>query len=279
MISVITPVYNSEQFIEGCIQNVIEQGCHQVEHIIVDGNSTDRTVEIIKKYADQYQHIKWISEPDQGQSDAMNKGISMANGFIISFLNVDDYYSPNVLNRVLEVFASLPEPSLLVGNCNVWNEKGEIIEVNKPHRLSLFDLLTVQFPNNFQVQMPTNPSAYFYHTSLHQKIGLYNTQEHYALDIDFLLRAVQVATSIYLDEDFGNYRFIPGTKTFQDAQNNQRWQRFVNLLKSYEKDLSGMLRIKFYALGTYIKIKHRLWLLKRSFMAVISNVMTKNKPQ
>lgn len=264
MISVITPVYNSKQFIEDCIKNVIDQNCPQVEHIIVDGNSTDGTVEIIKQYADKHQHIKWISEKDKGQSDAMNKGIAMANGSILSFLNADDYYNPHVLNRVLEVFQSLPEPSLLVGNCNVWNEKGEIIEVNKPSKLDLFDLLIVQFPNNpiYQVHMPTNPSAYFYHASLHKKIGTYNTQEHYALDIDFLLRAVQAATTVYLDEDFGNYRFIPGTKTFQDAQNNQRWIRFVNLLKSYEKDLTGILRIKFYFLGTFLKIKHHLWRLK-----------------
>ena len=100
MISVITPVYNGESFIESCIKIVIEQNCGDVEHIIVDGGSQDGTVTIIKQYAEKYPHIRWISEADQGQSDAMNKGLDMAKGNIISFLNVDDYYEPLVLNKI-----------------------------------------------------------------------------------------------------------------------------------------------------------------------------------
>jgi glycosyltransferase involved in cell wall biosynthesis len=96
MISIITPVYNGEEFIESCIKVVIDQACPEVEHIIVDGGSTDQTVDIIKQYAKQYPHIRWISEKDRGQSDAINKGIAMAKGEILSILNVDDYYEPNV---------------------------------------------------------------------------------------------------------------------------------------------------------------------------------------
>ncbi len=116
MISVITPVYNGEKFIESCIQVVIDQNCPNVEHIImdVDGGSTDRTVEIIKKYAEKYPYIRWISEKDKGQSDAMNRGIAMAKGEILAILNVDDYYEPNVLNQISKIFETLPEPSLLM---------------------------------------------------------------------------------------------------------------------------------------------------------------------
>ena len=79
---------------------MIEQNCGDVEHIIIDGGSQDGTVTIIKQYAEKYPHIRWISEADQGQSDAMNKGLDMAKGNIISFLNVDDYYEPLVLNKI-----------------------------------------------------------------------------------------------------------------------------------------------------------------------------------
>ena len=85
LISVITPSYNGERFIENCIKNVIEQKCPEVEHVIVDGGSTDGTVDIIRHHAENYSHIRWISEPDQGQSDAMNKGIAMARGDILGF--------------------------------------------------------------------------------------------------------------------------------------------------------------------------------------------------
>jgi glycosyltransferase involved in cell wall biosynthesis len=102
MISVITPVYNGDRFIESCIRMVIDQACSEAEHLIIDGGSSDRTVEIVQQYADRYPHIRWVSEPDAGQSDAMNKGIEMAKGDIIAMLNVDDYYEPNVLNRIVE---------------------------------------------------------------------------------------------------------------------------------------------------------------------------------
>ncbi len=233
MISVITPVYNGENFIESCLKVAIDQACPEVEHIIVDGGSTDGTIEIIQQYADKYPHIRWISEKDKGQSDAMNKGIAMAKGKIVAFLNVDDYYEPNVLNRVSEIFKTLPEPSLLVGNCNVWNDKG-ILYINKPKKLKFADLLLGHDANPF----PLNPSAYFYHTSLHQKIGLYDTNEHYAMDIDFLLRAVQVAEVKYVDEIWGNFRFFEGTKTFEDIRSGRSGGRRVDsLIKAYQKDL------------------------------------------
>ena len=76
-ISVITPVFNGERFIESCIRSVIDQNCPDVEHLIIDGCSTDRTLEIVKQYSETYPHIRWVSEKDKGQSDAMNKGIRM----------------------------------------------------------------------------------------------------------------------------------------------------------------------------------------------------------
>ncbi|NWF60282.1 MAG: glycosyltransferase [Fischerella sp.] len=239
MISVITPVYNGEKFVEFCIKVVIDQQCLDVEHIIVDGNSTDRTVEIIKKYADSYPHIRWISEQDKGQSDAMNKGIAMVRGEILAILNVDDYYEPNVLNRVLELFKELPVPSLLVGNCNIWEAKDKLAAVIKPANFNLSHILQGLNLNNF----PANPSAYFYHTSLHQQVGLYKVDEHYAMDLDFLLRAVQVATVKYVDETWGNWMRTEGTKTVTLWQSFEQGQQLVDkILRTYRKDLPWLQR-------------------------------------
>jgi glycosyltransferase involved in cell wall biosynthesis len=94
-LSVITPVYNSERFIESCVRSVVEQNCPDVEHLIIDGGSTDRTMEIVKSYADLHPHIRWLSEKDKGQSDAMNKGLRLARGSLIGFLNADDFYEPD----------------------------------------------------------------------------------------------------------------------------------------------------------------------------------------
>lgn len=230
MISVITPVYNGVRFMECCIKVVFGQNYPEVEHIIIDGGSTDGTFDVIKKYAEKYPHIRWISEKDQGQSDAMNKGIGMAKGEILNFLNVDDFYEPGVLNRVGEIFKTLPEPSLLVGNCNVCGDNGELKYINKPTQLGLRDLLIGK-------SYPVNPSAYFYHKLLHQKIGLYKTDNHYVMDVDFLLRAVQEAKVRYVDEVFGNFRLIEGTKTFESLRSDKNRRRVERVLKFHRQSL------------------------------------------
>ena len=243
MISIITPVYNGERFIESCLQVVIDQNCLEVEHIIVDGGSSDKTVDIIKDKANQYPHIRWISEKDQGQSDAMNKGIAMAQGQIIGVLNVDDFYEINILNRICEIFQTLSNPSLIVGNCNILNQKDKLIYINKPNRLRTIDLLLERRVNDdgiIDASFPVNPSAYFYHKSLHQQIGLYKVEEHYAMDVDFLLKAVCSSHVKYFNETWGNYRYYPGTKTFDDSAIGTGIVRIKHLFNDYIKTLSLM---------------------------------------
>ena len=98
-ISIITPVMNNVNFIKQCLNSVIEQNCPNLEHLIIDGASTDGTLDIVKEYAGKYEHITWVSEKDNGQSDAMNKGIRLAKGEIITFLNVDDFFEPLFFDR------------------------------------------------------------------------------------------------------------------------------------------------------------------------------------
>lgn len=236
MISVITPVYNGEQFIESCIKVVIDQQCSDLEHIIIDGGSKDATVDIIKRYADSYPHIRWISEKDQGQSDAMNKGIAIAKGEILAILNVDDYYEPNVLNCIATTFETLLQPSLLIGNCNIWSSEGNLLYTNKPSRTSLYTLTFGLY------SYPENPSAYFYHKSLHQEVGLYDVDEHYAMDLDFLIRATQVAKIKYINEVWGNFRRFEGTKTFELLLNNECDTRNERVLKKYHRQLPLLQR-------------------------------------
>lgn len=240
MISIITPVYNGEKHIESCINVVVNQHCKDAEHIIIDGGSTDETVNIIKQYAENFPHIRWISEKDKGQSEAMNKGIGMAKGNILSFLNVDDYYEPDVLNHVIKLFAGQPEPTLMVGNCNVWNNDGSLGYVNKPAKLKITDLLLGCDINPH----PVNPSAYFYHKSLHKEIGLYNVDEHYALDVDFILKAVKVAHIKYFDETWGNFCMLEGAKTVVDKENGSDILRMKNLLEQHKRKLSSQQRIR-----------------------------------
>jgi glycosyltransferase involved in cell wall biosynthesis len=237
-LTVITPVYNGERFIESCLQSVISQNCPDVEHLIIDGGSTDRTLEIIKSYIQWNPHLRLVSKRDHGQSDAMNRGITLARGKVIGFLNCDDYYQPSVLSRILEIFQTLPAPSLLVGNCNILNDDERIIYLNKPSRLSLTNIL-IGGENN---QFPFNPSAYFYHKSLHVKIGLYDESDHYTMDLDFIIRAVKTAHVQYVDETWGNFRYIRGTKTFESRENGQLEPNKMRVMNMYLEKLPGIQR-------------------------------------
>jgi glycosyltransferase involved in cell wall biosynthesis len=253
-LSIITPVYNGASFIGSCIENVIAQNCPQAEHIILDACSTDNTVEIIRSYAERYPHIRWISEKDKGQSDAMNKGITLARGTILSFLNVDDFYEPGVLNRALEVFETLPEPAFVAGNCKVLDEQDHLLFMNRPTALRLQDIILNPVVNPW----PINPSAYFYHKSIHDRAGLYDINEHYALDVEFILRAVQVAHLKYVDETWGNFRFIEGTKTFSDTATGSNVNRFQSVLTKYRKDLPPHVQKFFGLYRGLVLIRH--WL-------------------
>ena len=230
MLSIITPCFNSEKYIEACIKNVISQNYSEVEHIIVDGASTDNTVNIIKEYAEKHPHIRWVSEKDKGQSDAMNKGIEMAKYDIISFLNVDDYYEPNVFSRVMPMFKNLPPDSFVVGNCNLWDSKGKLIGINKPDKTTLYDILIWR-------RFPANPSAYFYHKSIHDKIGGYKLVNK-NMDLYFILETVQVANIKYIDELFGNFCIVENSKTDEALDNDTMYQEVREIMLKYKHKLT-----------------------------------------
>jgi glycosyltransferase involved in cell wall biosynthesis len=278
MISIITPVYNNVRFIEQCIINVIEQNFLDLEHIIIDGGSTDGTVDIIRKYAERYPHILWVSERDKGQSDALNKGINMAKGRIIGILNVDDFYEPNVLNRVSTLFETLTEPTLLVGNCNVLTENNQLLHITHVEKLDLYILLN--FWRDTGIQWPVNPSAYFYHKSLHQKIGLFKVEEQFAMDLDFLIRAVQSANIVCVNEVWGNFRYIEGTKTFREIQAGRHLMCRRRLYRQYRKNLPLLERVElandYFIVTKWPKIRYFLT-HPREYIQMIKSHLLKGK--
>lgn len=206
-LTVITPVFNGEKYIENCLKNVAEQAFEGLEHLVMDGGSSDGTVQIVQSYQDNFSHIRLISEKDRGQSDAMNKGIREAKGSIIGFLNVDDYYEPDVLRRIPALFSDLVEPSFISGNLNIWNSDGSFRHFNRPNRISFIEILSGIY------EIPYNPSAYFYHKSLHEKAGFYDTEDHFAMDFEFIVRAASHISLVHIDEVWGNFCLVPESKT------------------------------------------------------------------
>jgi glycosyltransferase involved in cell wall biosynthesis len=230
LLTVITPVFQGRKYIESCLRSVIEQKCDTLEHLIIDGGSTDGTVAIVEDYAHRYPHIRWISEKDTGQSNAMNKGVRMARGRFIGFLNTDDYYEPGVLNDVVVILKKLREPAFLAGNCRIWDNNGQFLRLNEPRHLDVANIILTWV-------FPCNPAAYFYHRSLHDKAGLYDEADHYSMDLEFILRALPKAQVKYIDRVLGNYRLLEETKTFQAMQEGRTKVLIKELFKTHYERL------------------------------------------
>ncbi|NIS70622.1 MAG: glycosyltransferase [Proteobacteria bacterium] len=125
-ISIVTPSYNQAKFLEDCICSVLNQNCSNIEHVIIDGASTDGSVSIIRKHEDHLAY--WVSEPDKGQYDALNKGFAKTTGEIMAWLNSDDKYTAWALSVVADVFSCFPEVEWITSAYPiVWNEKGQAI--------------------------------------------------------------------------------------------------------------------------------------------------------
>ena len=176
LISVITVVYNGVNTLEQTTQSVLNQSYKNIEYIIIDGGSTDGTLDIIRKHE---EHItKWISEPDKGLYDAMNKGIAIANGEIIGMINSDDWYELNTVELIVEVYRKNPEKKIL---------HGDIFEVleNGVKRIRRFN------PSKFKLlyyAMTYNHPTMFVHRDVY-KIHIYNNNLKSHSDYQFVLEA------------------------------------------------------------------------------------------
>jgi glycosyltransferase involved in cell wall biosynthesis len=135
--SIITPSFNSGRFIEDAIQSVLQQDYSDFEHIIIDGGSTDNTLEVLK----QYSHLRWVSEPDRGQSDAINKGFKMATGDLVAWLNADEYYLPNALATVAQQSLTTPDADVYYGEVLYVDENRRVMRGKREHRFDFNILL------------------------------------------------------------------------------------------------------------------------------------------
>lgn len=201
-ISIITVSYNSEKTISDTIKSVYNQDYDNIEYIIVDGNSSDNTTNIIKEFEPKFNgKIKWISESDKGIYDAMNKGLMMATGDIVGILNSDDFYtSNNVITTVANAFNNNKIDAIYADVHFIKDNNPE--KISRYYSSKIFKRWLMRF--GF---MPAHPSFYIKRECLN-KFGLYNTSYKIAADFEFLLRTIFIGKikTQYLAKDFVTMR-------------------------------------------------------------------------
>ncbi len=211
-ISIVMPVFNTVDFIERSIRSVVEQNYPNFELYIKDGGSNDGTVDIIKFYAKKYPKIiKWSSNSDKGQTDAINIGMSKVSGDILTYLNGDDVYKKDALKEVGNFFTNNPDVFWVYGKCDIINGDDEpirsYITSYKNFWLRKYSYNTLLILNYIS-QMGS-----FWRKEAAKETGKFDPKQHYVMDYDYWLRLGKKYNAKVIDKYLGSFRIVPTTKS------------------------------------------------------------------
>jgi glycosyltransferase involved in cell wall biosynthesis len=262
-ISIITPSLNQGEFIERTIQSVLNQGYPDLEYIIIDGGSTDSTPDILRNYGDR---ISWISEPDRGQSHAINKGLRKASGQVLAFLNSDDIYLPGALLKVGRHFLQNPESAWLTGKCRNIDQNG--FEIRKAiTQYKNFWLLIRSYQVLLVMDYISQPPTFWHRRAL-DKVGFLNEGLQYAMDYDYWLRIGRHFKLDYIDSYLACFRVHPLSKAGSSANN-----QFDALYKIAKSHSSSRILLNLHAFHNYliISVYHKLLGIEKTSSIVRAN--------
>lgn len=232
-ISIITPSYNQGQYLEDTILSVLGQNYPNLEYMIFDGDSSDNTVEVIKKYSDKI--VFWVSEPDQGQSDAINKGFSKATGDILMWLNSDDMLMPNVLHYIAEQYRKNGD-GIYFGNCIHFGEQKE--------GLYSYGSNVVESFNKFPLELLDTiiqPSS-FWSKQVWKTNGALKDNLHFGFDWEWFLRAKENNVNFFpLNKPISIYRIHDAHKT--GVGGKKRQEELLKIYKMYNSKYTELFEL------------------------------------
>ncbi len=203
LVSIVTPSYNQRRYLEAALCSVLEQDYPRIEYIVIDGGSTDGSLDVIRKYAGRL--AAWVSEPDAGQTDALNKGFARAHGDILAWLNSDDIYQPGAIRRAVESFARFPEAGLIYGDANYINEAGQVI--------GRFSAAQTDYGRLRRGYIHIPQQAAFFRGALWHQVGPLDPSFYFAMDYDLWVRLARRAPVQYVPQVWANFRLHGAAKT------------------------------------------------------------------
>jgi len=251
LVSIVTPSFNQKRFLEETILSVLGQDYKRIEYIIVDGGSTDGSAEVIKRYADRLAW--WVSEPDGGQTDAINKGFFHATGDIFAWLNSDDAYLPHTVAEAVEFLRAHPEVAMVYGDANFIDETGLVIG-RFPARQTDYRRLRRGY-----VHIPQQ--ATFFRGTLWRQVGPLDPSFYFAMDYDLWVRLARLAPLHYHPRLWANFRLHASGKT--SLFDERCWPE---MLRVHWRDGGSWLSWLFFKakirpwIFSWMPLRLRLWL-------------------
>lgn len=249
-ISVVTPSYNQGQFLEETILSVINQNYPNLEYIIIDGGSTDNSVDIIKKYEKYLAY--WVSEKDDGQTYAIIKGLQKSTGNFLTWLNSDDTYLPGGLEAVANAIVQYPDLNVVYGDYVITDQAGKYLLQKREIK---FDFDIMLYGPCFIGQ----PSAFF-SRSIYDQVGGLDVNFNFFMDVEFWLRIAKNGGKFtHIKKTIATYRFHEESKTIKDFSVSERCKKEASdIEKKYwtRKKFSNLIMHQFYR--SYLRTKNRI---------------------
>ena len=213
MFSIVTPSFNQAAFIEEALLSARRQGYGTVEHLVMDGASSDETVAILRRLANTSgdSQVRWLSEPDRGQSHALNKGFDRATGNIVGWLNSDDRYRPGCFDYIAQVFRQRPDVDVVYGDYTWIDESGRVFRIRREIEFSYFVLLHHRVPY-------IASTAAFFRRRIFDDGNRLDEDLHYAMDYEFFVRlAARGYRFLHVPAILADFRFQSASKTVTAA--------------------------------------------------------------
>jgi glycosyltransferase involved in cell wall biosynthesis len=218
-ISIITATLNRKDFLPRCIEAVAQQSYPYKEHLIVDGGSTDGTVDLLRSYSQTYPHIRWISEEDNGISNAFNKGLSMVTGDVIGIIGDDDFHEPGAFETVIAEFERNPSIGVVSGNCDHIYNDGTLRFTVKAGFTSHQDL--IEFWKNWGRTTYLPPQSTFFRKEVIDKVGGFDEADRYAMDYHHWIKITEHFEVKILDKVLAKFRWDEGTVSFMQVREQE----------------------------------------------------------
>jgi glycosyltransferase involved in cell wall biosynthesis len=257
-ISIITPSFNQGNYIEETIISVLSQNYPNLEYIIIDGGSTDNTVDIIKRYEKQLS--LWISEPDKGMYFALQKGFEKSSGEIMAWINSDDKYHPGALSIIAEIFTTFNEVNWLMGNPSSFDEKGRTISVDNCREWSKYDIYTYDY--KFLQQ-----ESIFWRRTLWEKAGnKIDTTVKYASDFELWLRFFRYEKLYVTQALIGGFRLRQKHQVSMDYRDQYINEIELLIKKEALSDTDKKIVARYNKIRKFVKIVSSLKFIKTNWL-------------